>query len=97
LPDSTDFILFDAKIGGWWLARPNLEDVADKLGVGIVPVIGKGSLLEAVEYVKNGYKSTIAHNRAHEAEGLIMKPEVDLFNRHGYRIVAKIKARDFVR
>lgn len=97
LPDRTDFILFDCQVGDWWLTRESLEDIAGKLSINIVPIIGKGTLLDAVEYVKKGYKSTIAHNKEYDAEGLIMKPKVDLFNRKGERIIAKIKYRDFPR
>jgi len=97
LPDRTDFILFDCKIDNWWLARPNLEDIANKLSIGIVPVMGMGTLLQAVEFAKKGYKSTIAHNKNYDAEGLIMKPAVELFNRQGHRLVSKIKFRDFIR
>lgn len=97
IPDRTDFILFDVKIDTWWLTRESIEDIASKLGIKIVPIIGKGKLLEAVEYVKQGYKSTIAHNKDYIAEGLIMKPSVELFNRKGERIVSKIKYKDFQR
>lgn len=97
LPDVVDFILFDCKVDQWWLTRPNLEDVAAKLDIGIVPVIGTGMLMEAVAFVKAGYKSAIARDKALIAEGLILKPVVELFNRQGDRIIAKIKYRDFVR
>ncbi len=93
----TDFILFDVKVGNFWLSRENVEDVANKLQIDIVPIIGTGSLLEAVDFVKRGYTSTISHDKNHIAEGLIMKPKVDLFNRQGQRIIAKIKFRDFKR
>jgi hypothetical protein len=97
LPDEVDFILFDCKVGDFWLTRPNLEDVASKLEIGIVSVIGTGTLLEAVAFVKKGYTSTIACDKTLTAEGLILKPVVELFNRQGQRIVAKIKFRDFSR
>jgi hypothetical protein len=97
IPDRTDFILFDCKIDKWWLTRESIEDIAIKLGIGIVPIIGKGKLLDAVEFAKQGYKSTIAANKEYIAEGLIMKPTVELFNRRGDRIVAKIKYKDFQR
>lgn len=97
LPDGTDFILFDCKIEQWWLTRESLEDIAAKLGIAIVPVMGTGTLLEAVEFVRKGFKSTIARNHDYDAEGLIMKPAVELFNRQGARIVSKIKHRDFAR
>ncbi|HEY9046702.1 MAG TPA: RNA ligase family protein [Ohtaekwangia sp.] len=97
IQDRTDFILFDVKIGSSWLQRENLEDIAAKLQIDIVPIIGTGTLLQAVEFVKKGYKSTIAHDKMYDAEGLIMKPAVELFNRQGHRIIAKIKSRDFKR
>lgn len=97
LSDRCDFILFDVQVDGWWLTRDNLEDVSIKIGIDIVPLIGSGTLIEAVEFVKTGFKSTIAQEKDFIAEGLILKPKVELFNRLGHRIVTKIKHRDFVR
>ncbi len=96
LHDRADLILFDVKIGEWWLTRDANEDVADKLNIRVVPVIGVWKLEQAVEYVKNGFKSTIAHNKEYTAEGLIMKPITELFNRRGERIITKIKHKDFL-
>lgn len=95
LPDRADFILFDVKIGDWWLTREACEDIAEKLNIDIVPIIGIWKLEEAIEYVKTGFKSTIAHNKDYMAEGLIMKPKTELFNRRGERIITKIKHKDF--
>jgi hypothetical protein len=97
LPDRTDFILFDVKVDTWWLTRESIEDIATKLAIPIVPVIGKGTLLQAVSYVKHGFTSTIAVNTKYQAEGLIMKPPVELFNRNGHRVISKIKFKDFKR
>ena len=60
-----------------------------------MPIIGIWKLEQAIEYVKNGFKSTIADNKEYIAEGLIMKPKTELFNRRGERIIAKIKHKDF--
>ena len=95
IPDGTSFILFDCKIGDWWLLRDSLEDLAEKFSINIVPVIGRGPLLDAVEHCRAGFKSTIAHNKNYDAEGLVMKPCVELFDRGGRRIVTKIKHKDF--
>ena len=95
LPDKADFILFDVKIGDWWLTRESNEDIANKLNIGIVPIIGIWKLEQAIEYVKNGFTSTIAYNRDFIAEGLVMKPKTELFNRKGERIITKIKHKDF--
>ena len=96
LPDMADFILFDVKIGDWWLTREANEDVATKLNIGVVPIIGIWKLEQAIEYVKNGFKSTIAVNKDYTAEGLIMKPNIELFNRKGERIITKVKHKDFI-
>jgi hypothetical protein len=97
LPNRADFILFDVKIGDWWLSRDANEDVAKKLNIGVVPIIGIWKLEEAIEFVKKGFKSTIAENKEYIAEGLIMKPVVELFNRKGERIISKVKYKDFYR
>jgi len=97
LPDRTSFILFDIKIDEWWLKREANEDIASKLNIGIVPIIGIWKLEEAIDFVKKGFKSTIANNKEYIAEGLVMKPVVELFNRKGERIISKIKYKDFAR
>lgn len=95
LTDTTDFILFDIKIGNWWLLREKIEYIASKLKINIVLTIGHGTLTDAIEYTKRGFKSSIATNLEYISEGLIMKPKIELFNRKGERIIAKIKHRDF--
>jgi ATP-dependent RNA circularization protein (DNA/RNA ligase family) len=97
LSDRADFILFDVKVGDWWLTREANEDVATKLNIGVVPIIGIWKLEQAINHVKNGFKSTIAHNKYYVAEGLIMKPKTELFNRSGERIITKIKHKDFIK
>ena len=95
IPDRADFILFDCKIGPWWMDRASLEDISKSLCVGIVPIIEKGTLTEAVDYCKSGYKSTISDNKDYDAEGLVLKPSVELIARNGQRIISKIKSKDF--
>jgi hypothetical protein len=95
ISDGVNFILFDCTVGEWWLERESLEDIAEKLNIGIVPIVGRGSLAEAVEFARTGYKSVVAHNADFTAEGLIMKPKAELFNRKGERVISKIKYADF--
>lgn len=87
-----DFVLFDVKVGDIWLERHNVEDVAKKLQLDVVPVIGHGTLLEAIALVKGGLKSTWGD---FEAEGIVARPVVELLTRRGQRIITKIKAKDF--
>ena len=87
-----DFTLFDVKVGQWWLTRNDLEDIANKLNLQVVPVIGYGTLFDAIDIVKQGLKSQWGD---FEAEGIVAKPNVQLFSRNGERVVTKIKCRDF--
>ena len=50
-----DFVLFDVKIGGIWLERENVVDIAGKLGIDVVPVIGSGTLHEMVVRCRKGF------------------------------------------
>lgn len=90
-PDPS-FVLFDVRVGDFWLDRTNVNDVASKLGLDSVPVVGYGSLAEAIDRVKNRLESMWGE---FEAEGLVVRPNIPLFNRKGHRITTKIKARDF--
>ena len=87
------FILFDVVIGDFWLRRTDVYNIANKLGISATPVIGTGPLVDAVTVVKNGLGSKISRC---PAEGLVMRPLIDLYNRRGERIIAKIKGKDFV-
>lgn len=87
-----DFVLFDVKIGDWWLKRHDVNDIATQLGIRSVPVIGEGTLHDAIEIVKGGLQSTWGD---FEAEGIVARPKIDLFSRNGSRIITKIKGKDF--
>jgi len=89
-----DFVLFDVKIGDWWLQRNDVHQIALELGIDVVPVIGKGTLLEAVERVKGGFNSTWGD---FQAEGIVARPTVELQTRAGNRIITKIKCKDFTK
>ena len=86
------FILFDIKVDTWWLRREDLEGIAERLGIPIVPIIGYGTLHDALWEVKKGVKSTFGDFLA---EGLVLKPKVEMSTRSGNRIMTKIKHRDF--
>ena len=89
------FILFDVTVDGMFLLRESLEDIASKLEIPIVPLIGYMTIDEAIEFVKKGFKSTIAENKDYDAEGLVLKTPMGLLNRKGERIITKIKTCDF--
>lgn len=95
ISNDVNFILFDVKIGKWWLDRESIKDIADKLGINAVPLMGYMTIPEAIEYVKKGFKSTIAENKDYDAEGLVLKAPCGLLKRDGERLITKIKTVDF--
>lgn len=96
IKDNCDFILFDVKVGNWWLERPALEEIAAGLGIKIVTPMGKMTIKEACEFVMNGFKSTVAEsNPDYIAEGLVLKAPAGILRRNGDRLMTKIKYKDF--
>ena len=91
--DGVDVAIFDVLIDTWWLKCDDILDVASKLGVPVVPSLGPLTLLEAVDKVKDGITSIYGD---FEAEGVVLRPQVGLVCRNGQRILAKIKAGDFI-
>ncbi len=87
-----DFVLFDVKVGDFWLERHNVEDVAHDLGLKIVPIIGTGTLPEMVQKAKIGFASQWGN---FNAEGIVARPACELKTRNGARIITKIKHKDF--
>lgn len=91
-----DFILFDVRIGNWWLKRKDIEKIAIQLGIKCVPIVGQGTINEAIDLVKfpkwHNFKSKFGD---FIPEGLVIRPEIELKSRSGERIITKIKHRDF--
>lgn len=87
-----DFVLFDVKIGDWWLQRVDVEDIAAKLQIDIVPIIGRGSLYDMVEMTKGSFNSQWGN---FVAEGIVARPATELKTRSGDRVITKIKHKDF--
>ena len=78
LEDTVSFILF--------------EGITKTFRIDIVPIVGSGSISEAVEFVKRHPKSTIG---TADMEGVVARPRTDLRDTYGNRVIVKIKARDF--
>lgn len=105
IADGCDFILFDVLIDAWWLERQNIEDIAGKLNIRVVPIIGEGTLEEAVSSIVKWVNSPDGGFQVREhfrsafgdfgAEGLVLKPKTALWDRKGKRIITKMKDKDF--
>lgn len=92
IPDGVSFILFDVDIEDIWLKRDSVEDIAKTFGIDVVPIVGVGTIDEAVEFVKTKPNSTIGTAKM---EGVVCRPQVELFDRMGRRLIVKVKVRDF--
>ena len=74
----------------------DVEDIAKKLDMDIVPIIGIGTLPDMVQKVRNGFDSAWSTLRAvFKAEGIVARPDIELKTRSGHRIITKIKHEDF--
>lgn len=92
---SPGFILFDVfTIDGLPLSRDNTEDIAQQIGADVVPIVGYGPLHAAIEMVRAGFDSLVSVSRQ-VAEGLVVRPAVELADRECRRVITKIKHRDF--
>ncbi len=87
-----DFVLFDIKIGRWWLQRQDVEGIGEKFGLDVVPIIGTGTLADMIDIVSNGFNSQWGD---FQAEGIVARPSVELKARNGGRIITKLKCKDF--
>lgn len=87
------FILFDVMINDYYQPRETVEDLAKCFNLEIVPIIMCGTIKEAVDFVKTKPNSTIGSAKM---EGLVGRPEVELKDRSGKRVIVKIKVCDFV-
>ena len=88
------FILFDVLIGDNYQSRESVEDIAKAFALEIVPIVLRGTLQEAVDFVKTNPSSTIGKAKM---EGVVGRPKVELRDRCGNRVIVKIKYRDFRR
>lgn len=94
------FVLFDilssytaqATHNPLWIERKNVEDIAKKLGIDVVPVVAEGNLFNGIGMVVDGFDSAWGD---FIAEGVIARPSIELKNRFGERIITKFKHKDF--
>ena len=92
ISDDVGFILFDLWIGGNYQSRENVERAARSFGIPVVPIVGRGTLDEAIAFVKGHPQSTLADL---SMEGIVCRPVIELRDRCGNRVITKIKWKDF--
>jgi hypothetical protein len=88
------FILFDIYIDGWWLMRDKVEEIADSLGINVVPVVWEGTLRAAIKWMSATELISAIAKDFKDAEGMVGTPSMPLFNRKGDRVIVKLKGCD---
>lgn len=92
LGEEVGLALFDVFVSGWWLRREDVQGIAQNLGVFHCPVRFDGYLDDAEKMVADGFTSVFG---TADAEGLVLRPAVELFDRSGQRIITKLKTKDY--
>lgn len=95
ISNDVNFRVFDINIDNWWLELDDVKDICGKLNLEMAVPYGELTIAEAEEMVKKGFKSTISEDKTLIAEGLVLRPKIQLFNKRGERIMVKIKYRDY--
>ncbi len=86
------FVLFDVRIGHWWLRRESVVEVADQMGISVIPKYPFELPRNAVNHVREGLWS---HYGDFFAEGVVGTAPLGLLSRSGSRVQVKIKTVDF--
>lgn len=94
------FILFDVRVGDWWLNWDNVTEIGATLGLDVVPVVFESaSIAEVVDAFRFGDMDdsavSIGDTQGHKPEGVVARTDPLLFTRKGERLMWKLKHKDF--
>jgi hypothetical protein len=93
-----EVILFDIRIGKYWLKKEHVKSIAEELGLRSVEVIEESTLQGAIDNMKE--RASKGEERLSiygewKMEGMVGCPKYELLDRTGTRIVTKLKYTDF--
>jgi len=94
--EDNSFILFDVVVDGWWLERKNVEDIAKKLEIDIVPSLGIRTIPEILSLVKGTFPSAIS-KQVLNSEGIVARSKPLMLFRDGSPIMWKLKSKDYLK
>lgn len=88
------FMLFDARVGRWWLKREDLDEIAEKINVPRPPYIGRLDEETVIDFVKAKPFSRCSEE-SQMMEGVICRSSPIMFFRNGRPVMYKLKCRDY--
>ena len=90
------FILFDVRVGGWWLKREDVSQVALKLNIEEVPTMSLMTTEQIEAYVKAEFTSDVETADDDKiAEGVVVRSHPLMLFRNGTPIMWKLKVEDY--
>jgi hypothetical protein len=94
--EDKSFILFDVKVGDWWLKFDDVWAVAKEMGIKSVPLRWTNTLRNSIHMMAIGEVYSILGkiDKPFIAEGVVGQPQVPLLRRNGQRINVKLKGCD---
>lgn len=88
------FVLFDCYVSGWWLKREDIEEIARKFMIPVVPNLGMMTENEIISLVKSKPNSVLAPEYGC-IEGVVCKTDPVMLFRKGEPIMWKLKCKEF--
>lgn len=92
------FIVFDVQIGGVWLNVPNATDVTSKLGLEFVAYEEVDATVACLDFERDRSSRQAQRNGMGDglhAEGIVIRPLIELTKNNGKRLIAKHKRAEF--
>jgi hypothetical protein len=91
---SPSFCLFDIMIGGVWMEQDFVSQLAASSGLQRAPLLASMPLADIIADVRHGFDSSWGN---FPAEGVVVRPPMELQDRFGRRVIAKIKTKDLLK
>lgn len=92
--DYACFFMFDAYIDGWWLSRPNVNDIAGYFGVERPHYFGTETTENIVDFIKHKPRS-YSSMKLCDMEGIVARTSEGLLTRKGEPLMWKLKIKDY--
>lgn len=93
------FVAFDVQVGDVWLDVPNAADVVAKLGLEFVFYERIEANLSTVDSARDRDSEQAIRNgmgSGHKAEGVVLRPLIEMIRSNGVRVMAKHKRDEFM-